>query len=196
MDKTTEKTSDYNSLEDMSVTDLLSNINKEDEKVAAAIKQSLPQIEKATEVYIAKIKNGGRVFYIGSGTSGRLGIVDASELPPTYGLEFDKVIGIIAGGDSAIRKAVEFAEDNIEQAWNDLQKFNISPDDLIIGISASGTTPYVVEALDACKKHGISTACITCNKQTPMASVSDYPIEIIVGPEFVTGSTRMKAGDG
>jgi N-acetylmuramic acid 6-phosphate etherase len=194
MDKTTEKSSDYRFLEEMSTANLLLNINKEDEKVPAAIKTALPQIEKVAEVYTAKLKEGGRVFYIGSGTSGRLAIVDASELPPTYGLEFDKVVGIIAGGDTAIRKAVEFAEDDTEQGWQDLQKLNISSSDFVIGISASGATPYVVGALDACKKNGIATACITCNMQTALASVSDYPIEVIVGPEFVTGSTRMKAG--
>lgn len=194
MDKTTEKTSDYNLLEEMSTLDLLLNINKEDEKVSKAIQLVLPQIEKATEVYVDKLKQGGRVFYIGSGTSGRLAIVDASELPPTYGLEFDKVIGIIAGGDAAIRKAVEFAEDNVEQGWKDLQNYSVSPADLVIGISASGTTPYVVSALDSCRKNGITTCCITCNKQTPLSAVSDFPIEIVVGPEFVTGSTRMKAG--
>jgi len=194
MDKTTEKSSDHRFLEEMSTADLLLNINKEDEKVAQAIKTALSQIEKATDVYTEKIKQGGRVFYIGSGTSGRLAIVDASELPPTYGLEFDKVIGIIAGGDKAIRKAVEFAEDDVEQGWKDLQSYSVSPADLVVGISASGTTPYVVSALDNCRKNGITTACITCNKQTPLADVSDLPIEVVVGPEFVTGSTRMKAG--
>ena len=191
---TTESDSKYNNLETMSVKNLLNNINKEDKTVAQKIKKIIPSIEKITKVIINKMKQGGRLFYIGSGTSGRLGIVDASECPPTFGVEHGKVIGIIAGGDSAIRKAVEFAEDDTQQGWQDLVKYKISTKDVVIGITASGTTPYVVGALKKCMEKNIITGCITCNKKTPLAQYAEFPIEIIVGPEFVTGSTRMKAG--
>ena len=191
---TTESDSKYNNLEKMSVVNLLNNINREDQKVAKKIQKIIPSIEKITKVIVSKMKKGGRLFYIGSGTSGRLGIVDASECPPTFGVEHGKVIGIIAGGDSAIRKAIEFAEDDINQGWKDLLKYKINKKDIVIGITASGTTPYVIEALKKCMEKGIITGCITCNKKTPLAQYAKYPIEIIVGPEFVTGSTRMKAG--
>ena len=191
---TTESDSKYNNLEKMSVKNLLNNINKEDKTVAQKIQKIIPSIEKITKVIINKMKQGGRLFYIGSGTSGRLGIVDASECPPTFGVEHGRVIGIIAGGDSAIRKAVEFAEDDTQQGWKDLVKYKISTKDVVIGITASGTTPYVVGALKKCMEKNIITGCITCNKKTPLAQYAKFPIEIIVGPEFVTGSTRMKAG--
>jgi len=192
--KTTEETSAYSQLEQMSVHDLLVNINREDKTVAESVEKVIPQIEKLVEVIIAKMKEGGRLFYIGSGTSGRLGIVDASELPPTFGAPQGRVNGLIAGGDAAIRKAQEFAEDDVEQGWKDLQKFEISEKDVVIGITASGTTPYVVGSIQTCKKNGIATGCITCNVGSELASLTDFPIEVVVGPEFVTGSTRMKAG--
>jgi N-acetylmuramic acid 6-phosphate etherase len=158
------------------------------------IEKSLGKIEKLVQAAYKKMKIGGRLFYIGAGTSGRLGIVDASECPPTYGVPFGLVVGIIAGGDKAIRKAVEFAEDNAEQGWLDLQKHKINGNDFVIGIAASGTTPYVIGALEMANKNGIETGCISCNKNSPLASVAKYPVEVVVGPEFVTGSTRMKAG--
>ena len=164
---TTESDSKYNNLEKMSVVNLLNNINREDQKVAKKIQKIIPSIEKTTKVIVSKMKKGGRLFYIGSGTSGRLGIVDASECPPTFGVEHGKVIGIIAGGDSAIRKAVEFAEDDINQGWEDLLKYKINKKDVVIGITASGTTPYVIEALKTCMEKGIITGCITCNAKTP-----------------------------
>ena len=192
--KTTEENSSYSQLEQMSIHDLLVNINREDKTVAESIEKVIPQIEKLVEVIVAKMKEGGRLFYIGSGTSGRLGIVDASELPPTFGAPHGWVIGLIAGGDAAIRKAQEFAEDDVEQGWKDLHEFDVSEKDVVIGISASGTTPYVVATMKRCKEHHISTGCITCNSGSELASATDFPIEAVVGPEFVTGSTRMKAG--
>lgn len=169
-------------------------MNREDKTVPMAIEKVIPQIEALAQLVFEKLKNGGRLFYIGAGTSGRLGIVDASECPPTYGVPHGMVIGIIAGGDSAIRKAVEFAEDDPIQAWKDLSEFNISDKDIVIGIAASGSTPYVVGGLRTCQEQNIATGCITCNPDSSVSHVSDYPIEVIVGPEFVTGSTRMKAG--
>ena len=192
--KTTEADSNYNSLEKMSVRELLANINKEDRSVPTAISEVIPKIEKLVNVIVKQMKDGGRLFYMGAGTSGRLGIVDASECPPTYGVPQGMVIGLIAGGDKAIRKAVEFAEDDIEQGWKDLQKHKINQKDVVIGIAASGSTPYVIGALEACNKNGITTACIVCNKGSKVAKVSTHKIEVIVGPEFVTGSTRMKSG--
>jgi N-acetylmuramic acid 6-phosphate etherase len=191
---TTEQASNYNNLEKMSTFELLSNINKEDKTVPNAIEKVLPSIEKLIEVIYSKMKDGGRLFYIGAGTSGRLGVLDASECPPTFGVPHNWVIGLIAGGDSALRKAVENAEDNTTLAWQDLQKYNITDKDILIGIAASGTTPYVIGGLETARKHGIITGCIVCNTNSPVAKVADFPVEIIVGPEFVTGSTRMKSG--
>lgn len=192
--KITESSSHYNHLEEMPVSELLFHINQEDQKVAIAVQNALPQIEWVVTKIVAGFQKGGRLFYIGAGTSGRLGIVDASECPPTFGVPHDWVIGIIAGGDSAIRKAVEFAEDDTLQAWKDLEKYNINSNDFVIGIAASGTTPYVIGGLESCKKNNIQTGCITCNPGSPIGMHADFPIEIAVGPEFVTGSTRMKAG--
>ena len=192
--KTTEQDSNYTNLENMSISELLININNEDKTVPIAVEKALPQIEKLTEQIVKKLKNNGRLFYMGAGTSGRLGIVDASECPPTFGVPHELVVGLIAGGDSAIRKAVEFAEDSTQQGWDDLQKHNISDNDVVVGIAASGTTPYVISALEQCKKNNIITGCITCNQGSPLALTAQFPVEVIVGPEFVTGSSRMKAG--
>lgn len=192
--KTTEKESNYNHLEKMTVSELLSNINNEDKTVPNAVEKALPQIEKLVEQVIAKLKSGGRLFYIGAGTSGRLGIVDASECPPTFGVPHELVVGLIAGGDIAIRKAVEFAEDSKTQGWEDLQLHSITNKDIVIGIAASGTTPYVISALEKCNNANIITGCITNNQDSPLSKTAKYPIEVVVGPEFVTGSSRMKAG--
>ncbi len=194
MPKITESNSKYEHLETMSVSDLLCYINQEDQSVPVAVAKTLPQIEQVVNQVINTFKRGGRLFYIGAGTSGRLGIVDASECPPTFGVPHGLVIGIIAGGDSAIRKAVEFAEDNMEQGWKDLLAHHIQAHDFVIGIAASGSTPYVIGAVEKCREQGISTSCIVCNKGSKLATAVDYPIEVIVGPEFVTGSTRMKSG--
>jgi len=192
--KTTEQSSHYDSLENMPVSELLANINKEDKTVPLAIEKALPQIEKLVTEIVSRMKTGGRLFYIGAGTSGRLGIVDASECPPTFGVPFDLVNGIIAGGDKAIRRAVENAEDNATQAWIDLSEFNITDNDSVIGIAASGTTPYVIGGLEKCNENNILTGCITCNEGSPLALTAKFPVEVVVGPEFVTGSSRMKAG--
>lgn len=192
--KTTEQDSYYHHLEDMSVSELISNINKEDQTVAFAVQKSISQITLLTEQIVTKLKIGGRLFYIGAGTSGRLGILDASECPPTFGVSADLVIGLIAGGDIAIRKAVEFAEDSTHQGWQDLQEYKITNKDVVIGIAASGTTPYVISTLEKCNEHAIVTGCITCNENSPLSQTAKFPIEVIVGPEFVTGSSRMKAG--
>jgi N-acetylmuramic acid 6-phosphate etherase len=192
--KTTEQSSKYEHLEKMSVSELLTNINNEDKTVPLAVEKALPQIESLVSKVVEKMKLGGRLFYIGAGTSGRLGIVDASECPPTFGVPFDLVNGIIAGGDKAIRKAVENAEDNTKQAWIDLQEQNISENDVVIGIAASGTTPYVIEGLKKCNENNIITGCVTCNEGSPLALTANFPIVVVVGPEFVTGSSRMKAG--
>lgn len=192
--KTTEQDSKYNNLEKMSISELLKNINNEDITVPLAVEKSLPQIEKLAQQIVDKLKTGGRLFYIGAGTSGRLGILDASECPPTFGVPHELVVGLIAGGDIAIRKAVEFAEDSKKQGWLDLQDHQISSKDVVVGIAASGTTPYVISALKECNKNSIITGCITCNKNSPLSLTAKYPIEVIVGPEFVTGSSRMKAG--
>jgi N-acetylmuramic acid 6-phosphate etherase len=191
--KSTEAPSYYDDLETKSVMELISGINKEDFTVAQTVKESLPQIEKLITALVIKMKEGGRLFYIGAGTSGRLGILDASEIPPTYGVH-NTVIGIIAGGDTAIRNAVEFAEDDTTQAWKDLSAFNISSKDFLVGIAASGTTPYVLGGIRTAKENGVSTGCIVCNSGSVIASEADYPVELVTGPEFVTGSTRMKAG--
>lgn len=194
MQKHTESDSLYNHLEKMTVRELLVHINEEDKKVPAVIEKIIPAIELLIEVIVKKMKKGGRLFYIGAGTSGRLGIVDASECPPTFGVEQGRVIALIAGGDSAIRVAVEFAEDDKEKGWKELQQYEINKNDILVGIAASGTTPYVVGALYQARKNEITTACIVCNNGSPVAKEADYPIEVIVGPEFITGSTRMKAG--
>lgn len=194
MNKTTEADSYYNNLEQMSISELLQNMNKEDLTVPQAVAKAIPQIEKLVEIVVAKMEKGGRLFYMGAGTSGRLGILDASECPPTYGIEHGRVVGLIAGGDTAIRKAVEFAEDDLNQGWEDLKMHQINEQDVVIGIAASGTTPYVIGALEACNKNNIQTGCIVCNNNSPVAAVSKFPVEVVVGPEFVTGSTRMKSG--
>lgn len=192
--KTTESDSRYNHLEKMSVKDLLTNINREDQTVPLAVQKVIPKIDKLITQTVKQMKAGGRLFYMGAGTSGRLGIVDASECPPTFGVPQGMVIGLIAGGDKAIRKAVEFAEDDTEQGWKDLLKHKITNKDVVIGIAASGSTPYVIGALEQCNKNGIITGCITCNKGSRLAATARFPVEVVVGPEFVTGSTRMKSG--
>ena len=192
--KTTEQDSHYNNLEQKTIRELLETINNEDQSVPKAVAKVLPQIERLVKKVTEQLQQGGRLFYIGAGTSGRLGILDASECPPTFGVPHDLVIGLIAGGDSAIRKAVEFAEDDNQQGWKDLEFYNINSIDIVVGIAASGTTPYVIGALKKCQKQHIPTACISCNVGSPLAAVSDFPIEVVVGPEVVTGSSRMKAG--
>ena len=192
--KITEQDSHYNHLEKMSAVELLKSINEQDQTVAIAVEKVIPQIESLVNVIVTQMKNGGRLFYIGAGTSGRLGVLDASECPPTFGVSYDKIIGIIAGGDMAIRKAVENAEDDTQQAIIDLEAHNISSKDVVIGIAASGTTPYVIGGLETCNERGITTGCITCNSGSPLDEVAHYSIPIIVGPEFITGSSRMKAG--
>lgn len=204
MKRITESDSRYDHLERMDLRKLLVSINKEDKTVAFSVQKAIPAIEKLVKVIVKKMsatsgpssggKNGGRLFYIGAGTSGRLGIVDASECPPTYGVPHGLVVGLMAGGDKAIRKAVEFAEDDTEQGWKDLKSHKISKKDVVIGITASGTTPYVIGALEKCNKHGIITGGITCNPGSPVAVIAKYPVVVVVGPEFVTGSTRMKSG--
>ena len=194
MDRITEQDSLYRHLEKMSTEELLTNINQEDQKVAIAIKQEIGSIAPFIDHIAGKMDQGGRLFYIGAGTSGRLGVVDASECPPTFGVPFDMVIGIMCGGDVAIRRSVEHAEDDPHQAMNDLKEWDISSLDVVIGIAASGTTPYVVSGLKDCQKAGITTGCITNNPGTPITEHADFPIAIVVGPEFVTGSTRMKSG--
>lgn len=192
--RTTEQDSRYNHLEKMSTAELLANINREDQTVPQIIEGILPEIERAADAIHDRMKVGGRLFYLGSGTSGRLGIVDASECPPTFGVDHGRVIGIIAGGDAAIRKAQEFAEDDTKQGWQDLLAHAVSEKDVVIGITASGTTPYVLGAIEACKANNILTGGITCNAGSPLAMETDLPMVAVVGPEFVTGSTRMKAG--
>lgn len=194
MQKITEQPSPYRHLEKMPIDELLSNMNKEDKSVPLAVEKAIPSITPLVTAIISKMKNGGRLFYIGAGTSGRLGILDASECPPTYGVPEDWVIGLIAGGDKAIRKSAEFAEDSTTQAWADLQEHFITQQDVVIGIAASGTTPYVLHGLKDCQKNNILTGSISCNPNAPISEFSDHPIEVITGPEFVTGSTRMKAG--
>jgi N-acetylmuramic acid 6-phosphate etherase len=194
MKRTTESDSNYDALEQMSIADLLKNINREDKTVAQSVEKQLPQIEKIVNAIVPKMKNGGRLFYLGAGTSGRLGIVDASECPPTFGVDHGLVVGLMAGGDKAMRKAVEFAEDDNDLGWSDLLEYNITTNDVVIGIAASGTTPYVIAALKKCQEHNITTGCIVCNSASPISKFSDFPVEVVVGPEFVTGSTRMKSG--
>lgn len=190
----TESDSHYNNLENLSIAEIIEGINKEDQSVAFAVNKALPQIIALVAHIVPKMKAGGRIFYIGAGTSGRLGILDASECPPTFGVSPDKVIGIIAGGDGAIRNAVEFAEDDEQQAWKDLQAFSVNSNDFVVGIAASGRTPYVIGGLNEARKNKISSGCITCNPGSELAKSADFPIEVPVGPEFITGSTRMKAG--
>jgi len=190
----TENESNYKHLDEMNVGEILANINKEDSTVAEAVKNVIPQIAQLTELIIRKMNSGGRLFYIGSGTSGRLGIMDAAECPPSYGVDDNTVIGLIAGGDKAIRKAVEHAEDRFDAGWEDLLKHNLNENDIVIGISASGSTPYVVGAIQKCSQYGIATAAITNNQDTLLSKEALIAIEVITGPEFVTGSTRMKAG--
>lgn len=194
MINTTEQESNYTQLDELTVGELLHHINQEDKTVAHSVEKAMPQIEALTEAVVEKMKAGGRLFYIGAGTSGRLGVVDASECPPTYGVPFDMVVGIIAGGDGAIRKAVEFAEDDFEQAWKDLEEYHISDKDALVGIAASGRTPYVIGGLRTANGKGLVTGCIVCNADSPVAAEAQFPVEVITGPEFVTGSTRMKAG--
>ncbi len=192
--KTTEQASNYNHLEKMSVSELLTHINSEDKSVPFAVEKVIPSIEKMVQIIVQQMKKGGRLFYVGSGTSGRLGILDASECPPTFGVSHNLIVGIIAGGDTAIRKAVEFAEDSTTQCWEDLKSYQINSNDIVLGIAASGTTPYVVNGIKKCNENGILTGGITCNVGSPLAKIAKFPIEVLVGPEFVTGSSRMKAG--
>ena len=189
----TESSSVFEHLDEMSIHDLLTGMNREDTKVPEAVTKAIPQIEALINCILQRLPRGGRVFYLGAGTSGRLGVLDASEIPPTYGVR-DVIIGLIAGGDTALRRSVEHAEDDREKAWQELQTFNIGIMDTVIGIAASGTTPYVVGAVENARKNGLLTGCITCNPGSPLAKVAEYPIEVMVGPEFVTGSTRMKSG--
>lgn len=193
-DKITEKSSNYNHLENKTVKDLVSIINKEDQSVAKSVSKNLEKIEKLINKIEPRMHKGGRLFYIGAGTSGRLGILDASECPPTFGVSDQIVIGLIAGGDKAIRKSQEFAEDSLERGWEDLKKYEINSNDSVIGIAASGTTPYVVSTIKKCNEKEILTGCITCNSNSPLAKEAKFPIDVVVGPEVVTGSTRMKSG--
>lgn len=194
--KISEQSSLYNDLEKKSVGEILRDINNEDKKVALAVEKAIPQIEKLVSEIVPRMKRGGRIFYMGAGTSGRLGVLDASEIPPTFGMDPSWVIGLIAGGDIALRNPVENAEDDTNQGWKDLEEFNINDKDTIIGIAASGTTPYVIGAIEEAKKHGILTAAITSNPDAPVSQVADIAIEMVVGPEYVTGSSRMKSGTG
>ncbi|MDR1156039.1 MAG: N-acetylmuramic acid 6-phosphate etherase [Bacteroidales bacterium] len=189
----TESPSVFEHPDEMSVHDLLAAMNREDIKVPVAVGKALPQIEALVDRIMERLPGGGRVFYLGAGTSGRLGVLDASEIPPTYGVR-DMIVGLIAGGDTALRRSVEHAEDDREKAWQELQAFNIGKMDTVIGIAASGTTPYVIGAVDKARENGLLTGCITCNPGSPLAKAAEYPIEVVVGPEFVTGSTRMKSG--
>ncbi|WP_439487747.1 N-acetylmuramic acid 6-phosphate etherase [Algoriphagus sp.] len=192
--KVTESSSLYDNLEQMDLLDLLQNINREDKKVPLAVEKVIPEISALVEEIVPRMERGGRLIYIGAGTSGRLGVLDASECPPTYGVPFDMVLGLIAGGDTAIRKAVENAEDDPEQAWKDILEFGFNTNDTVIGIAASGTTPYVIGGVNSAREKGLLTGSITCNPNSPLSKEVDHPIEAVVGPEFITGSTRMKAG--
>ena len=193
---TTESPSLFNHLETLSTHELLAGMNSVDQTVPQAVAKALPQLEALVEATVARLGAGGRLFYIGAGTSGRLGVVDASECPPTFGVPHGLVVGIIAGGDTAIRKAVENAEDDAEQAWRDLQAHNINDKDIVVGIAASGRTPYVIGGLQQARQHGLATGCIVCNADSRVAAVAEFPVEVVTGPEFVTGSTRLKAGTG
>ncbi len=193
---TTESPSLFNHLETLSTHELLASMNSVDQTVPQAVAKALPQLEALVEATVARLGAGGRLFYIGAGTSGRLGVVDASECPPTFGVPHGLVVGIIAGGDTAIRKAVENAEDDAEQAWRDLQAHSINHKDIVVGIAASGRTPYVIGGLQQARQHGLATGCIVCNADSRVAAVAEFPVEVVTGPEFVTGSTRLKAGTG
>lgn len=190
----TESSSNFENIDRMTVKELLTNINQEDSKVHAAVREAIPQIEKLISGIIIRMKNGGRIFYLGAGTSGRLGVLDASEVPPTFGVPDTMVIGLIAGGETALRKAVESAEDDPEKAWRELEIFNINTNDTVIGIAASGTTPYVIGGINKAREKGILTGCITCNPESKLVEATEIPVVVVVGPEFVTGSTRLKAG--
>lgn len=190
----TEQPGPYRNLEKENVHQLLTFMNDEDQKVAAAVQQAIPAIEKLVTEVGDRLLNGGRLFYIGAGTSGRLGVLDASEIPPTFGMPQGVVIGIIAGGEKAIRFPVENAEDDEEQGWKDLMEHGVNEKDIVVGIASSGTTPYVIAALKACREHGIATGSIACNPQSPLSEVADFPVEVVPGPEFLTGSTRLKSG--
>ena len=192
--KITEQPSLYDDLDKKSVKEILEDINTEDHKVADAVQKTIPQIEKLVTLIIPRVKKGGRIFYMGAGTSGRLGVLDASEIPPTFGMPPTVVIGLIAGGDTALRNPVENAEDDMSRGWEELLQHHINSEDTVIGIAASGTTPYVIGAMHTAREHGILTGCITSNPNSPMATEADVPIEVIVGPEYVTGSSRMKSG--
>ena len=192
--KITEQPSLYDDLDKKSVKEILEDINTEDHKVADAVQKAIPQIEKLVTLIIPRVKKGGRIFYMGAGTSGRLGVLDASEIPPTFGMPPTVVIGLIAGGDTALRNPVENAEDDMSRGWEELLQHHINSEDTVIGIAASGTTPYVIGAMHTAREHGILTGCITSNPNSPMATEADVPIEVIVGPEYVTGSSRMKSG--
>lgn len=194
--KITEQDSLYDNLENMSVDEILHNINNEDKKVALAVEKAIPQIEVLVSGLVERMKRGGRLFYIGAGTSGRLGVLDASEIPPTFGVDSSWVIGVIAGGDHALRNAVENAEDDTKQGWKDLEEYDICADDTLVGIAASGTTPYVIGAIKEARKHGLLTGAITSNPESPLALAAEVPMVMVVGPEFVTGSSRMKSGTG
>jgi N-acetylmuramic acid 6-phosphate etherase len=194
MQPITEQPSLYDNLEKMSVRELLTGINEEDKKVALAVEKAIPHIEPLVTIIADKMLGGGRLFYVGAGTSGRLGILDASEIPPTYGMDQGIIVGIIAGGDIAIRNSVENAEDDEEQGWKDLVAFHVNQSDVVLGIAASGSTPYVIGALKYCQAHGITTAALVNNPLSELTKYADFPIEVVVGPEFVTGSTRMKSG--
>ena len=191
---TTESPSVFQNLETLSTHELLAGMNSVDQTVPQAVAKALPQLEALVEATVARLQQGGRLFYIGAGTSGRLGVVDASECPPTFGVPHGLVVGIIAGGDTAIRKAVENAEDDAQQAWRDLQAYDINEKDIVVGIAASGRTPYVIGGLQQARQHGLATGCIVCNAGSAVATAADFPVEVVTGPEFVTGSTRMKAG--
>ena len=192
--RVTEQASNYTDLDKMSVRDLLTNMNREDKNVPLAVEKCIPEIERLVEGVVERMKKGGRLFYLGAGTSGRLGILDASEIPPTYGAPADWIVGLIAGGDTAIRNAVEAAEDDVEGGWNDMKPYNLTVNDVVVGIAASGSTPYVIGAVKKARQEGLLTACVTCNPDSPVGKEVDSPIVAVVGPEFVTGSTRMKAG--
>ncbi|TXH59071.1 MAG: N-acetylmuramic acid 6-phosphate etherase [Bacteroidia bacterium] len=193
-EKITEQSSHYDHLDKASVGDLVSWMNQEDKKVADAVSLALSKISQLIDAVVDKMLSGGRLFYIGAGTSGRLGVLDASEIPPTYGMPIGLVVGVIAGGEDAITKPIEMAEDNRTQGWEDLKNYEINSNDVVIGLTASGTAPYVIAALEKCKEHQIVTGSISCNPESPISAVADFPVEVVVGPEFVTGSTRMKSG--